>query len=125
MEAKIESKIFVYDSVSDSVKESPQWQLMGARSPRWMNPPDTLSAIIVRCRNFNNNDTEFESLIRISQPDVVFGTECWMEEPALDGEVFPSGNTACRNDRDMHPGGVLIVVPEGLPTVPIQSADNN
>lgn len=81
--------------------------------------------IVVNCRSLKNKVYEFDTLIRISQPDVVFGTEYWLDEHISDNEVFPTGYTAYRKDRNTHGGGVFILIRDGIPTVPIQGADNN
>ena len=42
---------------------------------------------------------ELQCLIDTEKPDVVIGTESWLTPEISSGEIFPSGYTAYRTDR--------------------------
>lgn len=58
------------------------------------------------------------------QPDVVIGTESWLNSDITSAEVFPSGFTVYWRDRDARGGGVFILVNDIIDSVPINNFDS-
>lgn len=57
---------------------------------------------------------ELKVLIDDVQPDIVFGTESWLDPDYTDAEVFPQGYIPLRNDRNRNGGGVFILYKDRL-----------
>jgi hypothetical protein len=49
-------------------------------------------------------------MIRSAYPDIIFGTETWIDNSITDSQIFSTGYTIFRNDRNLFGGGVLIAV---------------
>ena len=61
--------------------------------------------------NFQSIKTKqhlLENIIRSTYPDIIFGTEIWIDNSIKDSQIFPRGYTIFRNDRYLSGGGVLI-----------------
>jgi hypothetical protein len=50
------------------------------------------------------------NLIDYTKPDVIFGTETWLDPSIKDAQFFQEGYNIYRNDRNLNGGGVLIAV---------------
>ena len=48
------------------------------------------------------------------KPDIVLGTESFLNKTFTNSEIFPAGYTAIRNDRDCNGGGVFIAYRKDL-----------
>ena len=62
---------------------------------------------------------DLEVFLRLQNIQLVVGTESHLNESFLNSEVFLSGYTVYRKDRNIH-GGVLILVDESLPSSVIE-----
>ena len=63
--------------------------------------------------NFQSIKTKqhlLENMIRSTYPDIIFGTETWIDNSIKDSQIFLRGYTIFRNDRNLSGGGVLIAV---------------
>ena len=64
-----------------------------------------------------NKVQELHCLLDIENPDVVVGTESWLDPDIDNSEIFPRGYSVCRADRRSiatRSGGVFILVRNGL-----------
>ena len=50
------------------------------------------------------------NLVESTEPDIVLGTESWLSSDIHDSECFQSGYSVYRKDRNVHGGGVFILV---------------
>eukprot|EP00745_Piridium_sociabile_P041733 TRINITY_DN82982_c0_g1_i5.p1 TRINITY_DN82982_c0_g1~~TRINITY_DN82982_c0_g1_i5.p1 ORF type:complete len:1008 (+),score=211.04 TRINITY_DN82982_c0_g1_i5:126-3026(+) len=57
---------------------------------------------------------EIFNLIESTKPDIIIGTETWMDSGIKDSEVFPDQYTLYRRDRNREGGGVLVAVRDSL-----------
>ena len=49
----------------------------------------SFKVIVVNCQSVKNKTKELENLITSTNPDVILGTESWLNPTILDGEIFP------------------------------------
>lgn len=63
-------------------------------------------------------------MVSIAQPDIILGTESWLDAEVSDTEVFPSGYVSYRKDRNTRGGGVFILVRDTLQSMPLHCSDN-
>ena len=70
----------------------------------------SLVVLQVHCRSICNKVLEFWNLIETYNPDVVIGTESWLNEEVNNAEVFRDDYTTFRRDRSSRRGGVFICV---------------
>ena len=76
----------------------------------------SLKILNVNCQSIRAKLASFQHLLQDETPDVVIGTESWLHENIVTGEIFPSNYQVFRKDRntgDTH-GGVFIAVGENL-----------
>jgi hypothetical protein len=64
----------------------------------------------VNCRIILNNIVEFWNLVDTYNPDVIIGTESWLNEEINNAEVFRGDYVTFMRDRCSRGGGVLICV---------------
>ena len=67
-----------------------------------------------------NKHVDIEVFLRLQNIQLVMGTESHLNESFLNSEVFPSGYTVYRKDRNIHGGGVFILVDESIPSSVIE-----
>lgn len=79
----------------------------------------------MNCRSLKNKTSEFQSLVSITQPDIIIGTESWLDGDVLNNEVFPSGYTSYRKDRNTRGGGVFILVRDTVQSIPVRGDDSS
>ena len=72
----------------------------------------------INCQSIINKRSEFQSVLDLEKPDLVIGTESWLNTDHLDSEIFirSLGYTSFRRDRasDTKGGGVFILVKDTL-----------
>ena len=49
-------------------------------------------------------------MIGSTYPDIIFGTETWIDNSIIDSQIFPRAYTMFWNDRNLSGSGVLIAV---------------
>jgi hypothetical protein len=59
---------------------------------------------------------EIRNLISSVNPDIIFGTETWIDSSVKDAQILPGGFNIYRNDRNLNGGGVLLAVKDTLLT---------
>ena len=86
-----------------------------SRLPKFAKRP--LKSLIINCQSLRsqNKQGELHSILDNTKPDIVFGTESWLDHNILSSEVFPENFTVYRRDRvgDSH-GGVFLLVSNSL-----------
>ena len=73
----------------------------------------------IRIVNINFQSVKFRqcrlsSVLQSVNPDIVFGTETWLDENINDQEIFSRGYIVNRKDRAASGGGVLIAIKDGF-----------
>ena len=78
----------------------------------------SLKVLNINCQSIVNKKAEFQAIIDSHNPDIIVGTESWLNKTHLSSEIFPSslGYTPFRQDReaDTCGGGVFILVKNTL-----------
>ena len=74
-----------------------------------------LKVTIVNCRSIKGKADLITTFIEIEQPDILIGTESWLDENILTPEIFPDHLQVFRRDRNVHGGGVFIAINKTIP----------
>ncbi len=80
------------------------------------NHNSTLRILNVNFQSAKNKPAEINNLIDSTKPDIIFGTETWLDASIKDQQFFPDGFNIYRTDRKINGGGVLIAVKDSLIT---------
>ncbi|XP_049529012.1 uncharacterized protein LOC125947774, partial [Dermacentor silvarum] len=88
-------------------------------NPARCSQPERLSVLLVNCRSIKNKVDSFISLVATVKPQIVMGTESWLDKTITNVEIFPPGFTVYRNDRHGHGGGVFILISNALSSTQI------
>ena len=94
------------------------------RKPR-QNPAkpkiSSLRTVVVNFQSIKNKVQETQLLIESADPDIIIGTETWLNPNIFSSEVLPSNYTVFRRDRADSHGGVLIAVKDDLVCTPVST----
>ena len=82
----------------------------------------SLRAIVINFQSIKNKVHETQVLIDNADPDIILGTETWLNGNISSAEVLPTNFQVFRNDRSDSYGGVLIAVREDLICSPVLSS---
>ncbi len=76
---------------------------------------ESVRVLIVNCQSLGNKKSHLETVIKSSNPDIIIGTESWLEPKTKSSEFFPANFQVFRKDRqgDAH-GGVFIAIKDTL-----------
>ena len=64
--------------------------------------------MIVNCQSLRGKAASFATVTDYTKPDVILGTESWLDNSINTSEVFPQGYTVYRKDRHSHGEGSLL-----------------
>ena len=73
-----------------------------------------LRILSVNCQRISNKKAELETAITYIKPDIICGTESWLNGNISSSEVFPTNYSVYRKDRSRLGGGVFILVRNDL-----------
>jgi hypothetical protein len=82
-------------------------------------PLKSLRAIVISFQSIKNKVHETQVLIDNADPDIILGTETWLNGNILSAEVLLTNFQVFRNDRSDSYGGVLIAVRGDLICSPV------
>ena len=68
----------------------------------------------VNFRSAAGKRAEIGCMIDSVKPDIIFGTETWLNEDIKDNEIIPDNYTVYRKDRNREGGGVLLAIRQDL-----------
>lgn len=57
------------------------------------------TVLLLNCQSIKNRVDDFTGLLQVLNPDIVFGTESWLDDAVKDGEIFPTDYRVYRKDR--------------------------
>ena len=74
-----------------------------------------LKVLVINFQSIKNKVAELHMRLEFDNPDVILGTETWLNKSVSNSEIFPENYSVFRNDRDPNVkgqthGGVLIAV---------------
>jgi exonuclease III len=78
-----------------------------------------LRVIVINFQSIKNKIHETQVLIDNADPDIILGTETWLNGNISSAEILPTNFQVFRNDRSDSYGGVLIAVREDLICSPV------
>ena len=75
-----------------------------------------LKILNINFQSIRNKVTQFQALMETEKPDIVIGTETWLQDSTYSSELLPSSYQIFRHDRpsDTTGGGVLIALRSDL-----------
>ena len=82
---------------------------------------DKLQILLWNARSLKNQINAFQSFIYFNSFDIVAITETWLSDHIYKNEIFRSGYTVIRRDRDGRGGGVLLAIKDCLNSTQLPS----
>ncbi|KAI8509408.1 HEAT repeat-containing protein 1, partial [Branchiostoma belcheri] len=82
--------------------------------PRVKSQQKPLRAVVINFQSIRNKVSEFHVFCDTVKPDVIVGTESWLDPTVGNSEVFPTSYSAYRKDREGRGGGVFIAVKNSI-----------
>ena len=78
-------------------------------------PYKPMKALVINFQSIRNKKAELATCLEVDDPDVLIGTETWLDDSINSCEIFPSNYSIFRKDRQTNAkgtahGGVLIAV---------------
>ena len=78
-------------------------------------PYKPMKALVINFQSIRNKKAELATCLEVDDPDVLIGTETWLDDSINSCEIFPSNYSVFRKDRQTNAkgtahGGVLIAV---------------
>ncbi len=74
----------------------------------------TLKVISINLNGIRSKTRTFHEMLLSENPDIVLCQETRVDATVASPEIYPSGYTVYRRDRDMHGGGVSVLVRESF-----------
>jgi hypothetical protein len=68
----------------------------------------------LNCQSLKNKNNQFRTLIETHKPEIITGTESWLNESIPSSQFFPTSYETFRRDRATPGGGVFICVHKSL-----------
>ena len=107
-----------FSVLSDAPLDSPTWQPTPIHAstpvkvsrPRAGKKEQHLRILNVNFQSIKTKQHLLSNLIDSTRPDIIFGTETWIDNSIKDSQIFPPGFNIYRTDRNLSGGGVLIAV---------------
>ena len=69
-----------------------------------------MKILVVNCRSVKNKKAELQTMFAEIKPDLVIGTESWLDPSVNSSEYFPDDYHTFRKDRNLNGGGTFICV---------------
>jgi hypothetical protein len=97
----------------------------------------TMKILNLNCQSIKNKPELLENLLESTKPDIVIGTESWLNPDVADSEVFPDGYkvSTARRDRcrvpkyestpDVRGGGTFVLFKDGLSGVQVDTLETD
>ena len=82
--------------------------------PKTRRAKHTLKVLVINFQSIKNKVSQLAASLDLHRPDIVIGTETWLNPSVLNSEIFPPNYTMIRKDRKDSHGGVLIALKNDL-----------
>lgn len=86
---------------------------------------DNWRTLVVNCQSLKNKGPCFAAAVDYIKPDLILGTESWLDGSVKDSELFPPGYNVYRKDRNRHGGGVFTAVKDCYNSSSVPEGDSN
>ncbi|CAC5416947.1 unnamed protein product [Mytilus coruscus] len=81
--------------------------------------------LTVNFQSIKSKQGLIKNLVESTKPDIVLGTETWIDSYVKDNQIFPPNYNIYRNDRNMKGGGVLIAINNDQLSTPVPELQTN
>ena len=102
------------EKILNARKNKPLSGLNDSSNPYKLPDKKHVRILTVNCQRLSNKKAELELAINYIKPDVICGTESWLNGNIRSSEVFPDNYSVYRKDRSKLGGGVFILVKDNL-----------
>jgi len=65
---------------------------------------------VANYRSVKNKQAELQAYLTLNKIDIILGTECHLDDSITNPEIFPGHYQVYRKDRNIHSGGVFILL---------------
>ena len=89
------------------------------KSAKKSNTGSTLRIVNVNFQSIKTKQGQLYNMLDSIKPDIICGTETWIDNSIKDSQIFPPGYNIYRNDRNLNGGGVLLAVRGNLISSPV------
>ena len=96
-----------------------------SRAPNSQRSRRELRTIVLNFQRIKNKVPETQVLIDSADPDVILGSETWLNSNVFSSEVLPTNYNVFRRDRADGYGGVLIAVKDDLVSTPVHTSSDS
>lgn len=90
---------------------------------KWKNRP--LRILNINFRSADGKKSSMPLLLDTLKPDIIIGTETWLDSNIFDREILPDFYQLYRKDRSRHGGGVLLAVRSNLKSYAVPELDTD
>jgi hypothetical protein len=104
----------VHSSTPDNTKKSAKKSNTGS-TQRIVN----VNNVNVNFQSIKTKQGQLYNVLDSIKPDIIFGTENWIDNSIKDSQIFTPGYNIYRNDRNVNGGGVLLAVRDNLISSPV------
>ena len=81
--------------------------------------------LTVNFQSIKSKQGQVKNLVESTQPDIVLGTETWIDPTITDNQIFPPNYHIYRHDRNLKGGGVLIAIKNDHLSAPVPELHTN
>ena len=76
-----------------------------------------LTIATVNFQSIKGEVADFAAFLSENSPDIILGSESWLDGTFATAEIFPSHYQVTRKDRNINGGGVLIAINDTIPRI--------
>ncbi|CAG2222754.1 unnamed protein product [Mytilus edulis] len=87
--------------------------------------PTPIKMLTVNFQSIKSKQGLVKNLVESTKPDIVLGTETWIDPSITDSQIFPPNYNIYRNDRNIQGGGVLIAINSDHLSTPVPELQTN
>ena len=89
------------------------------------NNQNTIKTLIINFQSIKNKIPDLELLIKTEEPDIIAGSETWLNPNIYNSEIFNNNYNIFRKDRPDNYGGVLLAIKSNIIAEEITTQSNS